>query len=132
MTDMQKNPQAPEAPAIKFGLDAMETDKALDCMVKIAPEVATILNDDEAEGIISQVKGDKVKTLKAGDAFSKLVPLFARKYKEEFLRIVAACQDCSVDEARAQTLTRTTAVFAASLRTMTGFFACCLHMARNM
>lgn len=125
--DKQKE-QAP----IMAGLNTMETDKALDVMMKILPDVAVILNDQEAETLAKQLKGDGIKEMEAGDAFHKLIPLFAQKYKAHFIRIVAACQGCTEDEVLKQSLTKTVAVFSASLRMLNGFFVCCLHMARNM
>lgn len=127
MMDMQNN----TAPAIG-DLGRLNTDKALDVMMEILPDVARILNDPEAEEVSKKFKGDAIKDVEAGDAFHALLPLFARKYKAELLRIVAACQDCTVDEVRKQPLTKTIMVFSASLRTLNGFFICCLHMARNM
>lgn len=125
--DKQKE-QAP----IMAGLNTMETDKALDVMMKILPDVAVILNDSEAEELVKQTKGDGIKNVEAGDAFLKLIPLFAQKYKAQFIRIVAACQGCTEAEAEKQSITKTVAVFAASLRVLNGFFTCCLHMVRNM
>lgn len=113
-------------------LGRMSTDKALDAMMTILPDVARILNDPEAEEVSKKFKGDAAKDVEAGDAFHALIPLFAKKYRPELYRIVAACQDCTVDDVVNQPLTKTIAVFAASLHTMNGFFVCCLHMARNM
>ncbi len=113
-------------------LGRMSTYEGLDAMMTILPDVARILNDPEAEEVSKKFKGDNAKDVEAGDAFHALLPLFARKYRPELYRIVAACQGCTVDEITSQPLTKTIAVLAASLRTMNGFFACCLHMARNM
>ena len=121
-----------ETPPKGSDLGRMSTDKALDAMMAILPDVARILNDPEAEEVSKKFKGDAAKDVEAGDAFQALLPLFARKYRAELYRIVAACQDCTVDEATNQPMAKTIAVFAASLRTMNGFFVCCLHMARNM
>lgn len=128
--DMQKEKNTPTPLAL--GLDAMETGNALDVMMKILPDVALILNDPEAEEIVKQTKGEGIKNVEAGDAFHKLIPLFAQKYKAQFLRIVAACQGTTFDVVSSQPLPKTMAVFAASLKTLNGFFVCCLHMARNM
>ena len=116
----------------KIGLGAMDTSKALDVMMDILPDVAMILNDKDAEGILKQVKGKEAGDMEAGDAYHALIPLFAKKYKPQFLRIVAACQGCTVEEVSQQNITLTVANFASSLRTLNGFFLCCLHMARNM
>lgn len=128
MTDMQTNEKKP----MYDGLGSMPMEIGLDVMMEILPDVALILNDPEADKLAKETKGEKIKDLDAGDAFNALIPLFARKYKPQFLRIVAACQGCSVDDIRAQTLRKTITVFASSLRVMTDFFGCCLHMARNM
>lgn len=128
MTDMQTNEMKP----MYDGLGSMPMEIGLDVMMEILPDVALILNDPEADKLAKETKGEKIKDLDAGDAFNSLIPLFARKYKPQFLRIVAACQGCSVDDIRAQTLRKTITVFASSLRVMTDFFGCCLHMARNM
>lgn len=117
---------------LRMGLDTMDTDAALDAMMKILPDVARILNDAEAGEIIGKLKGESIKDVESGDAFRSIIPLFAGKYKAEFLRIVAVCQGCTVDEVRKQNLTKTTSVFAASLRMLISFFGCCLHMARSM
>ena len=109
---------------LKVGLNTMDTDAALDAMMEILPDVARILNDTDAE--------ESIKDVESGDAFRSIIPLFAGKYKTEFLRIVAVCQGCTVDEVRKQNLTKTTSVFAASLRMLISFFGCCLHMARSM
>lgn len=119
-------------PSLTLGLDAMETGKALDVMMEILPDVAVILNDPEADELSKQLKGDGIKSVEAGDAFRALIPLFAKKYKAQFLRIVATCQGCTADDVSKQPLPKTMAVFSASLRTLNGFFVCCLHMARNM
>lgn len=134
MKDMQTNnaATAQEAPVPEKWLDAMETDRALDVMMKILPDVAVILNDPDAEKAVEPLKGEKAKNVEAGDAFRALIPIFAQKYKPQLIRIVAACQGCTEDEVRKQSIMKTTAVFASSLRLMTGFFGCCLHMARNM
>ena len=47
-------------------------------------------------------------------------------------RIVAACQDTTVADVKKQPISKTIGMLANSLRVMTGFFGCCLHMARNM
>lgn len=114
------------------GLGLMDTDKALDVMMEILPDVALIMNDKEAEDVLKKVKGKEAADMEAGDAYHALIPLFAKKYKPNFLRIVAACQGLTVDEVKKQNITVTVATFAASLRMMNGFFLCCLHMARNM
>ena len=117
---------------LKVGLNTMDTDAALDAMMEILPDVARILNDTDAEEIISKLKGESIKDVESGEAVRSIIPLFAGKYKTEFLRIVAVCQGCTVDEVRKQNLTKTTSVFAASLRMLISFFGCCLHMARSM
>lgn len=114
------------------GLENMETDKALDVMMKILPDVAAILNDPEADEVLKKVRGEESKTLEAGDAFAVLVPLFAKQYKPQLFRIVAACQDTTVADVKKQPISKTIGMLANSLRVMTGFFGCCLHMARNM
>ena len=114
------------------GLENMETDKALDVMMEILPDVAIILNDPEADAILKKVRGEEAKALEAGDAFAVLVPLFAKKYKPQLLRIVATCQGVALDEVKQQPVSRTIGMLANALRVMTGFFGCCLHMARNM
>lgn len=124
--DMQTNHVAP------VGIGMMDTDKALDVMMEILPDVAIIMNDKDAEDVLKQVKGKDAGNMDAGDAFNALIPLFAKKYKPQFLRIVAACQGCSADDVKKQNFTQTVSVFAASLRAMNGFFTCCLHMVRNM
>lgn len=123
--------QTNNAPLL-MGLDAMETGNALDVMMAILPDVAVIMNDPEADALVQQLKGDGIKKVEAGDAFRVLIPLFAKKYKAQFLRIVAACQGVALGEVEKQPLPKTMAVFAASLKTLNGFFVCCLHMARNM
>lgn len=109
----------------------MQTDKALDVMMGILPDVAAIMNDTEAEDIIAKVKA-KDQELEAGDAMQQLVPLFARKYRAEFYRIVAAMQGVTVEEVKKQNITQTVMSLSNGLRVYSGFFACCLHMARNM
>ena len=109
----------------------MQTDKALDVMMEILPDVAAIMNDTEAEDIIAKVK-TKDKELEAGDAMQQLIPLFAKKYRPELYRIVAAMQGETVEEVREQNITKTVMELSNGLRVYAGFFACCLHMARNM
>lgn len=109
----------------------MQTDKALDVMMGILPDVAAIMNDTEAEDIIAKVKA-KDQELEAGDAMKQLVPLFARKYRAELYRIVAAMQGVTVEEVKKQNITQTVMSLSAGLRVYSGFFECCLHMARNM
>lgn len=109
----------------------MQTDKALDIMMEILPDVAAIMNDTEAEEIIAKVKA-KDKELEAGDAMQQLIPLFARKYRAELYRIVAAMQGVTVENVMEQTIAKTTAALSSGLRVYSSFFACCLHMARNM
>lgn len=127
---MDKQNEKNTAP-MKLGLDTMETGKALDVLMEVLPDVAVILNDPEADGIIKQLKGD-ISDVEAGDAYRILIPLFARKYKPQLLRIVAACQGSTMDEVNKQSLTKTVTSFASSLRMMNSFFVCCLHMVRNM
>lgn len=109
----------------------MQTEKALDVMMGILPDVAAIMNDTEAEDIIAKVKA-KDQELEAGDAMQQLVPLFARKYRAELYRIVAAMQGVTVEEVKNQNITQTVMSLSSGLRVYSGFFACCLHMARNM
>lgn len=109
----------------------MQTDKALDAMMDILPDMAAIMNDTEADDMIQRVKA-KDATLEAGDAMTALVPLFARKYKAELYRIVAAFQGITPEDVAKQEITKTLAVLAHGLRVYAGFFGCCLHMARNM
>lgn len=109
----------------------MQTDKALDVMMGILPDVAAIMNDTEAEDIIAKVKA-KDQELEAGDAMQQLVPLFAKKYRDELYRIVAAMQGVTVEEVKKQNISQTVMSLSNGLRVYSGFFACCLHMARNM
>lgn len=109
----------------------MQTDKALDAMMDILPDMAAIMNDSEADEIIKRVKAQDA-TLEAGDAMTALVPMFARKYKAELFRIVAAFQGVTVEDVAKQDITKTLAVLAHGLRVYAGFFGCCLHMARSM
>lgn len=109
----------------------MQTDKALETMMAVLPDVAAIMNDPDADGIIARVKaGDS--ELEAGDAMSALIPLFARKYKQNLYNLVAAFQGITAEEVGKQEITRTIAVLAAGLKVYSGFFACCLHAVRNM
>ena len=109
----------------------MQTDKALDVMMSILPDVAAIMNDAEAEDIIAKVKA-KDQELEAGDAMQQLVPLFAKKYRDELYRIVAAMQGVTVEMVKEQNITQTVMALSSGLRVYSSFFACCLHMARNM
>lgn len=109
----------------------MKTEQALDVMMAILPDVAAIMNDGDADGILDRVRKQD-KMLEAGDAMQGLVPLFAQKYRAEMLRIVAAFQGCDVETVRQQDIARTVTTLSNGLRVYSGFFACCLHMARNM
>lgn len=109
----------------------MQTDKALDVMMSILPDVAAIMNDTEAEDIIAKVKA-KDQELEAGDAMQQLIPLFARKYRAELYRIVAAMQGVDVETVSQQEITKTLIALSNGLKVYANFFACCLHMARNM
>ena len=109
----------------------MKTDKALDVMMEILPDVAAIMNDADAGDIIARVK-EKDRELEAGDAMQQLIPLFARKYRAELYRIVAAFQGVPVEKISEQDITTTVTALSTGLRVHKGFFVCCLHMARNM
>lgn len=109
----------------------MQTDKALEVMLAITPDVARIMNDPDADGVIARVKA-KDPTLEAGDAVQALVPLFARKYRAELYRIVAAFQGVPEEQIGSQDIATTVMHLASGLRVYAGFFGCCLHMALNM
>lgn len=109
----------------------MKTDMALDVMMDIIPDVAAIMNDTEAEEIIAKVKA-RDKDLETGDAMQVLIPLFARKYKPELYRIVAAFQGITAEEVGKQNIADTVMYLASGLRLYFGFFGCCLHMVRSM
>lgn len=109
----------------------MQTDKALDVMIAILPDIAVIMNDTEADEIISKVK-NRDADLETGDAMQQLIPLFSRKYRSELYRIVAAMQGTDEETVRKQEITKTVLTLSNGLRVYTGFFACCLHMAQSM
>lgn len=109
----------------------MQTDKALDVMMAILPDIAVIMNDTEADEIIAKVKKRDAE-LEAGDAMQQIIPLFARKYRAELFRIVAAFQGVDEETVRKQEITKTVLALSNGLRVYTGFFACCLHMAQSM
>lgn len=109
----------------------MQTDKALGVMMTILPDIAAIMNDTEADEIISKIK-NRDGDLETGDAMQQLIPLFARKYREELFRIVAAFQGTDEETVRKQEITKTVVALSNGLQVYTGFFACCLHMAQNM
>lgn len=109
----------------------MQTDKALDVMLQILPDVAAIMNDTEADDILAKIKA-KDKELETGDAMSQLIPLFARTYRPELYRIVAAMQGVPVEKVIEQPIGTTTLALNSGLKVYSSFFACCLHMARNM
>lgn len=113
-------------------MTTIQTDKAFEIMMKILPDVAAIMNDGEADDIIKRVRGDGVKNVETGDAMNALVPLFASKYKHQLYNIVAAFEGCNAEEVGKQDITKTITTLATGLRVMSGFFGCCLHMARNM
>ena len=110
---------------------SMQTDKALDVMMSILPDIAAIMNDTEADDVIAKIKA-KDNELETGDVMQHLIPLFARKYREELYRIVAAMQGVEVETIQKQDITKTIMSLSNGLRVYAGFFACCLHMARNM
>ncbi len=109
----------------------MQTDKALDVMMQILPDVAVIMNDSDADSIIAKVKNRDAE-LEAGDAMQQLIPLFARKYKAELFRIVAAFQGITAEEVAKQDIAKTLLYLTSGLKLYSGFFACCLHMVQNM
>lgn len=109
----------------------MQTDKALDVMMAILPDIAAIMNDTEADEIIAKVK-NRDSDLETGDAMQQLIPLFARKYRGELYRIAAAFQGTDEESVRKQEITKTVLALSNGLWVYNGFFACCLHMAQNM
>ena len=110
----------------------MTTDNALDMMMKILPDVAIIMNDTEAEKMISRLRRENAKDVEAGDAMQALVPLFASKYRKELYNIVAAFAGTTAENVAAQDIKMTISALTSGLTVTTGFFGCCLHMVRNM
>ena len=110
----------------------MPTGKALDMMIAILPDVAVIMNDTEAEPMITMLRGKQAGNVETGDAMKVLVPLFAGKYRQQLYRILAACSGCAVEEIDKQDITTSMLAMVNSLKALTGFFGCCLRMVRSM
>ena len=110
----------------------MPTGKALDMMISILPDVAVIMNDNEAEPMLTMLRGDQAGNVEAGDAMKVLVPLFAGKYRQQLYRILAACSGCAVEDIDQQDITKSMLAMMNALKVLTGFFGCCLRMVRSM
>jgi hypothetical protein len=110
----------------------MQTNDALDKMIDVLPEVAAIMNDKEAEPLFKRLRSSDADNLEVGDIMHEIIPLFARKYRQNIYALVAAYQGCTAEEVGEQDITITLFSCTAMLKMTSGFFACCLHMARNM
>lgn len=111
---------------------SMQTDMALDAMMRALPDVAAIMNDKDADTIFAKYRGAGWLDQETGDAMMELVPLFVGKYRQNLYNIVAAFQGCTTEEIPEQDVNKTINALVQGLKTTTGFFTCCLHMARNM
>lgn len=110
----------------------MTTEKALDQMLKIAPHLASILDDTDASEIISAVRETK-GSKPAGETMAKIIPLFAGKHRENLYAIVAALNDLPVEEVMEQPINKT----IKTLQTMIihesiMFFMTCMQMIRSI
>lgn len=110
----------------------MTTEKALDQMLKIAPHLASILDDADASEIISVVRETK-GSKPAGETMAKIIPLFAGKHRENLYAIVAALNDLPVEGVMEQPINKT----IKTLQTMIihesiMFFMTCMQMIRSI
>lgn len=110
----------------------MTTDQALDKMEMLLPHFSTLFNDQDASEFIMSVRAAKCQN-QTGEAMNKLIPIFARQYRETLYNIVAISHDKTVEEVRNQPIMETINCMRSSLvdETMM-FFIACMRMIKNI
>lgn len=77
----------------------LSTDKAVDILIEITPYVADIINDSDLRKVIDKYKKAPEKQI---EYFSELIPTFLKKHREPVYIILAALNETTVEEIKAQ------------------------------
>ena len=82
----------------------LSTDKAVDILIEITPYVADIINDRDLRKVIDKYKKKPEKQI---EYFAELIPTFLKKHREPVYIILAALNETTVEEIKAQPFTVT-------------------------
>ena len=112
-------------------LSEMNTEKAFACMARMVPYVAEIMGDPNVAEAKRKL-GEKAGELTNGDFMAAIYPLLMRDHGEALCGIVAAMDDRTVEEVKAQPYKKTLAAIRADFtRELFDFFPFAVRLVRS-
>ena len=109
----------------------MSTEKAFECMARMVPYVVEIENDPNVAEAKRRLQ-DKGGDLTNGDFMQDIYPLLMRDHRHALCGIVAAMEDKTIDEVKAQPWKETfTAIKAGFTKELFDFFPFALRLVVN-
>lgn len=105
----------------------MKTSDSFALMEQLLPDLEELLGDDEIRAFKEEARGGA--PIVASSAMQRLMPLFTGKHRDALLRVIAACNDKTVEQVESQELSDTIADMRSGFTDeVYSFFAQCLRL----